>query len=568
MKLLPVAARELRVSARRRELYVARTGAAALALVAAGLVLVALRGAPAPVQAQMLFPVLSGLALLYGLLCGLRATADCLSEEKREGTLGLLFLTDLRAFDIVAGKVLAGSLNSLAALLALLPALAIPLLLGGVPAGAVGRMALLLAVTTAFSLAAGVLVSALCRDAPRALGGTLALILLLMAGPSLLRLALYGLSDDPLPEVRAWLEPGLPPHLREFAWLHVPNPAAAFVDILAGAFGRGRLQMYWPAVLAVALAAAGCLAGALAALPRAWQDRPAAGRDRASRRGAAAERGGRAAALLPLPFAWIVTRQRRTVTVTWLGLAAMAAGWLWGLAELRGEWLEPPVALLTGWGVMAWVKSQLGAAACQPFHEQRRTGALELVLCTPQTPGDLLRGHVEGLRRQFQAPLAAAAAATAGLFLAGYLADPPAPDDAALFWALLVTGLFFLAFDVVTITAVGMWQGLSAPKLARALGQTHASVLVLPWLLWGGLMIGGAILGDLVGLSFLAGGDAAGWNLLALFVALNVAINGALLSGARQGLRTRFRELALEHYGPAPARPGWRFRRARATVNA
>ena len=31
-------------------------------------------------------------------------TADCLSEEKREGTLGLLFLTDLRGYDIVVSS--------------------------------------------------------------------------------------------------------------------------------------------------------------------------------------------------------------------------------------------------------------------------------------------------------------------------------------------------------------------------------------------------------------------------------------------------------------------------------
>src|SRR5688572_24665222 len=29
---------------------------------------------------------------------------DCLSRERREGTLGLLFLTDLRAWDIVCAK--------------------------------------------------------------------------------------------------------------------------------------------------------------------------------------------------------------------------------------------------------------------------------------------------------------------------------------------------------------------------------------------------------------------------------------------------------------------------------
>jgi len=37
---------------------------------------------------------------------GVLITADCLSEEKREGTLGLLFLTDLKGYDVVARQIL------------------------------------------------------------------------------------------------------------------------------------------------------------------------------------------------------------------------------------------------------------------------------------------------------------------------------------------------------------------------------------------------------------------------------------------------------------------------------
>jgi hypothetical protein len=45
-------------------------------------------------RAQALFYTISGLTFAYSLLAGTGATADCLSEEKRDGTLGLLFLTD------------------------------------------------------------------------------------------------------------------------------------------------------------------------------------------------------------------------------------------------------------------------------------------------------------------------------------------------------------------------------------------------------------------------------------------------------------------------------------------
>ena len=42
------------------------------------------------VAGQLIFAPLNSLAFLYCLLAGVCKTADCLSEEKREGTLGKL----------------------------------------------------------------------------------------------------------------------------------------------------------------------------------------------------------------------------------------------------------------------------------------------------------------------------------------------------------------------------------------------------------------------------------------------------------------------------------------------
>ena len=66
----------------------------------------------------MLFTVLNAIAFIFCLLAGVFLTADCLSEEKREGTLGLLFLTSLKGYDVVLGKsntVIDASLDELVA---------------------------------------------------------------------------------------------------------------------------------------------------------------------------------------------------------------------------------------------------------------------------------------------------------------------------------------------------------------------------------------------------------------------------------------------------------------------
>ena len=61
---------------------------------------------------QVLFSMLKWLCFAFACASGIFLTADCLSDEKRDGTLGLLFLTDLRGYDVVTGKIMATSLRS------------------------------------------------------------------------------------------------------------------------------------------------------------------------------------------------------------------------------------------------------------------------------------------------------------------------------------------------------------------------------------------------------------------------------------------------------------------------
>ena len=144
MKFFPIVERELRVAARRWSTYWTRTGVAGLVVLAsAWIVLAGIDQTPTAVAQILFFAVTSG-AMLYCLLIGVRATSDCLSEEKREGTLGLLFLTDLKGYDVVAGKLVANSLNGLYGLLAILPVVALALLMGGLTGTQVGCAAIAL----------------------------------------------------------------------------------------------------------------------------------------------------------------------------------------------------------------------------------------------------------------------------------------------------------------------------------------------------------------------------------------------------------------------------------------
>src|SRR5258706_4276625 len=171
MTFLPIVDRELRVAARKRSTFWVRVAAAMVALViAVGFLLMTeisfFRSGPASLG-RGLFAVLTWLSLAAALSAGLFFTSDCLSEEKREGTLGFLFLTDLKGYDIVGGKLLASSLRAFYALLALFPILAITLLMGGVTGGQFWKTALALINALMFSLATGMLVSVFSRYAQK-----------------------------------------------------------------------------------------------------------------------------------------------------------------------------------------------------------------------------------------------------------------------------------------------------------------------------------------------------------------------------------------------------------------
>ena len=185
MTFLPIVERELRVAGRQRGTYWTRLVVALVAvIIGAGIFFT--RPAVDPVElGKSIFLGLGGVSLAYGLIAGRLFTADCLSFEKREGTLGLLFLTDLRGHDVVLGKLAATSMKGFYGLLAVFPVLAVPLLMGGITNGEFWRMVLVLTNTCLFSLAIGLFVSALCRESRTAFAVNFFLLLfLVLAGPA------------------------------------------------------------------------------------------------------------------------------------------------------------------------------------------------------------------------------------------------------------------------------------------------------------------------------------------------------------------------------------------------
>src|SRR5258708_21920966 len=121
MTFLPIVARELRVASRRRGTYWSRSVMAMAAIILGFIVYLEVQGSSPHEASQALFYVISFMAFVFCLATGVRSTADCLSEAKREGTLGLLSLTDLRGYDVVGRHLAATCLAAFYVLSAILP---------------------------------------------------------------------------------------------------------------------------------------------------------------------------------------------------------------------------------------------------------------------------------------------------------------------------------------------------------------------------------------------------------------------------------------------------------------
>ena len=162
----PVILRELRAGSRRWTTYWLRLLAAAAVVI--GILFVHVGSstrAGSEVFARMHQIVLVAIWVIVPLM-----SCDCLSQEKREGTLGLLFLTNLSAREIVFAKAAAHGLRAFSLWLATVPIIGIPLLLGGLVWQEIVLSCSYAFVSICGALAVGLLASAMARRINGAVG--------------------------------------------------------------------------------------------------------------------------------------------------------------------------------------------------------------------------------------------------------------------------------------------------------------------------------------------------------------------------------------------------------------
>jgi hypothetical protein len=493
MTLLPVVERELRVAARRPSTYWTR-GLAAVGMMGVWLLLfLANRGASAAEVNRTLFIALGVLALGFCLLAGIFLTADCLSEEKREGTLGLLFLTDLRGYDVVLGKLIATSVHAAYGLLAMLPVLALPLLMGGVTVGEFWRVALALSVTLFLSLNMGMCVSAAVREAREAMAGTLLGMLLLAGALPAVGLLVTGLAKVRLPYALIW-----------------PSPVHTFIAALDMNYRLGPgPREFWGSLYTVSGLGIGLLVVASLLLPRAWQDGPrsvpADGATTKPEHEGLAKSGRRSARTQLLldgnPYLWLASRRRSSDFLAGVLVGLLLLLWFCALIislvvnlNRSARWAFM-LCLFTSYGLHQAGKYLAALDATRQLSEDRRSGALELLLVTPLGEARILSGQKRALKRRslgLKFLLLLVNGAMCWMVWACRRQLHMGPADRALFGELFLGSTVVLFTDIAALHTVGTWMAIRARGHQRAVLGTLGRVMLVPWaaiFLWVFLMM-------------------------------------------------------------------------------
>jgi ABC-type transport system involved in cytochrome c biogenesis permease component len=540
MRFLPIVDRELRESSRRRGTYWLRVRVAFQALLI-GVVAYFINFLQPQIKlGTVLFWGLAGVSMIFCLLAGRRSTADCISQEKREGTLGLLFLTDLQGYDVVLGKLVATSISSFYALVTIFPVLAIPLLAGGMTNGEFWRMVLVLVNTFFLSLAIGIFASAVSREHRTAMAMNFFLALLIMLVPS---------------ACEAACEVGL---RRPVTWLFYSCPVFSFIHC-SDAMRPGASQDFWGS-----LAVSHGLAWMLTLLacwivPRTWGDKPAPAPSRRWRwrdLGRRISYGSQAKcaafrkrALDLNAYYWLAARARLKPAHVWIILALAATWWVDGRIRAGTSWMDGEIFITAGVILNSTLKLWITIEAGHRLGEDRRSGAFELLLATPLTVRDFLSGQILALRRQFLKPLLVLTVLELTLVLGLKRRWSFNPEDTLTCAAAICT----LWADVVALTWVSMAAALTCKNQTQATSQTVVRILILPWVAFACVLTSL----DLLYLADVMRWEPGGRFKLGLWLGLGLAADLVFGLRAWHMLRNNFRRLAVQSFLPEPARSTW-----------
>lgn len=468
---LPVVFRELRSLARQKFTYYLRTCGVGALLVAS--VFYGWDRGGFGNEGRQLFGGLHrtlfwSIWILLPLLC-----SDSISRERREGTLGLLFLTQLKGPDIVIAKGISHGLRAITLLLAVVPVLVVPVLIGGVTLMEASLAVLINFSALCCAVSAGLLASAWSKSRLRAMLAAFVLECFFLVG--------LGLGVG-----MAWLNVLTPAWLNgwesRFDYVAVSglgfmtDVRGAWPDLLRIASPKQILQGVAQVALITLLTLISAVLVAGIKTRNSWQEKaPSKQRIWLYRTFCTPVfwikffKKWMRRKLERNPIGWLEQRTWSGRLVTWGWFAVIVSLYSALLTDRTFSRGYQDMQLLVSWLLIG----SMCFSASGSFRRERQTGVLELLLVSPLSEGAIIGGRLRGLWGQFLPSFVLLLAIW--LYFSSLLPGSNEEQSAIVFYVI----------SFLTLPIIGLYFSLRCHTLIMGFILTVVAGVVVPLILPG-----------------------------------------------------------------------------------
>jgi len=479
---------------------------------------------------------LIGWIFLMSLFTGVQVAGDAIASEKREGTLGLLFLTPLRPFEILLGKLIACGIASLGTILILMPLLSLVFIAGSVSGTELLRGCLGVVNALFVSLGAGLLGSTLHSDRKKAVGYGSWIILFFWWGVPGLALLLQHYFK-----------------VEQAGWLNLIALQSVWGGAVFG-FAPSATGQGWANLACTHALGWIFLALANYRLAHRWQEHPAKKRFRLGEwwrnvcLGKGPARVARRQKLLEVnPFLWLASRDRLR------GLGAWCATVLLGgfLVLIMLEDNNSKGGLLSLCITLALVhKLMICISGAQQITEEKDQGTLEMILATPLAAREVIHGQGLAVFHQYRGVILL----TFGVQMLGcgwLMTSETLGGDAWLMGLGLFAYSALYLLDLYTAGLLAVWGAIIVRQSKQAFGAAFARFALLPGLVFWAALAGNGLISYLWGFQML---DSAP-KFIVFWLCLSLVNDLYWISRVRKLAPGQLRKAGLARY--APEEPGF-----------
>ena len=477
-------------------------------------------------------PMLTFIMLMVCLFAGVHLTSDSIAKEKREGTLGLLFLTHLTSFQIVIGKLIAHGLMGFYSVLIVVPLLSLIMIVGGVQWLDVMAIAVAGFNTLFFSCAVGLYASSRQIERKKAgASGTWTVVFFWWGIPVLVQLLAY--LQFPL-------------------WLGGVLRLFAVNGMFNSAFAGPRVRMLdapWLSLLCTHLLAWVFIGLATFFVRTRWQDQPAKARfslrewwTNLSIGSPKTRRRLREKLLDQNPFLWLASRDRLRSLGVWIITIGFLCFMAWQFRAGAGAF---GVVLSLSITLCIVHIAAISSTSAHQLAVEQEQGTLEMLLSTPLSVATVLKGQFLATMRQVRGPVLLCLLVQILIMAMIFFWSPFGNQNVLGALGVAANAIMYL-FDLYTMIWAGMWGVVIVKEAKNAAGAAMIRIIVLPALVFGIVVTSGAFANWYWNWKLSPGPEmvVGFWFLL---VALN---NVAWLIYIRKWLPQRLREFALRRYSP------------------